>query len=99
MALVALTIVLGLGAFAGVTTVRKFPQVSRWARDGIKPWACDACLSCWMSLALALAWAAILVPDWYRVAVAILAAPPGAGLCLILLRWYALVAEAPGPHA
>lgn len=43
-------IVAGLGA-AGITLVlREQPHIARWNEAGIKPWACDLCMSFWTSL-------------------------------------------------
>lgn len=44
------TIVAGLGAVGITLVLREVPPVSRWNEQGVKPWACDLCMSFWCSL-------------------------------------------------
>lgn len=45
-----------LGAIGLAVILRAVPPFSRWNEQGVKPWACDLCMSFWCSgLALAVA--------------------------------------------
>jgi hypothetical protein len=46
---------LGLAAFYLATLVRALPGVRGLVRSGIKPFACDVCMSAWCALAVVLA--------------------------------------------
>lgn len=41
--------VAGLGAVGLTLVIRAIPPFSGWNERGVKPWACDLCMSFWMS--------------------------------------------------
>ena len=45
-------VLLGLVAFFAVNVARRLPGVADWTLNGIKPWACDVCMSFWVVAAI-----------------------------------------------
>lgn len=83
---------------AGMTVlIRVLPGVSFWVEHGVKPWACDKCMSFWLIL-FSTAGAPTLANDGmgYRLIYGdfILAAPAAYALSLFMLR---LLTEPMGP--
>jgi hypothetical protein len=39
----------GLGAVGLTLVLREAPPIARWNEAGVKPWACDLCMSFWCS--------------------------------------------------
>ena len=44
-----------------IEAIRKAPVISRWNEEGVRPWACDLCMSFWGTLTVCLL--VILVPE------------------------------------
>jgi hypothetical protein len=49
------------GVVGSVCVVRALPLVAEWTNKGIKPWACDLCMSFWTSVAALAALSTALV--------------------------------------
>ena len=63
-------ILVGLGSFAIVELVRRLPVIEQWTLRGMRPWACNLCMSFWTSalmiflMCLAYHSVAARVPPW-----------------------------------
>lgn len=78
--------ILGLAAFFTVSVIRRLPGVDRWTLSGVKPWACNLCMSVWTSLAWMLVTRAPGVFRGDYIASGLTWAATG-GICLIMLEW------------
>ena len=47
--LVGAALALGLTVAGVIQVIRALPGVRRWVLNGVKPWACDLCMSWWIS--------------------------------------------------
>lgn len=56
------SVVLGMSAAAIPPIVRTLPFVQAWVLRGVKPWACDLCMSFWSTALTTAFWAALDVP-------------------------------------
>lgn len=50
MNLLVTILVASLGAVGLTVAIRAVPPFSRWNEKGVKPWACDLCMSFWGTL-------------------------------------------------
>lgn len=81
--LIVWTILVGLGIPGIVLAVRKLPWVDVRVLEGVKPWACNVCMSFWTGAILVLGAAAVASE------LAVLAvAPPAYTIALGVLRWF-----------
>ena len=55
-------VVLGMSAAALPPITRALPFVQSWTERGIKPWACDLCMSFWSTAIMTAFWSAMGVP-------------------------------------
>ena len=62
--LVGAALALGLTVVGAIQVIRALPGVRRWVLNGVKPWACDLCMSWWLSLLAAGAAGALIDPAW-----------------------------------
>ena len=75
-----LFVVMGLGAFWLTGVARKLPRIEVAAMAGVKPWACDACMSFWSTMML------VGLHYWLTRELAVLHYFGAAGLCMYLLE-------------
>jgi hypothetical protein len=47
-----------------IQVIRALPVVRRWVVSGVKPWACDLCMSWWIAFLFAGAAGALVDPRW-----------------------------------
>lgn len=77
-------VILGLAAFLAVVIMRSLPLIRTWVRAGIRPFACDKCMSAWFALGFHYPRSPTLAPPWSWWLVTAAAA----GICLLVLTWY-----------
>lgn len=82
--LLQLTALLALAAFSLTEVVRKLPMIELRVLAGVRPWACDHCMSVWSTLAVVAAAGVSGAAFWSDLA---MAAAPAAGATLLLLLW------------
>jgi hypothetical protein len=90
--LIVWTVLVGLGIPGIVLAARALPWVDTRVLAGVKPWACDICMSFWTGAVLVLGAAAIAG------ALEVLAvAPPAYTIALVVLRHLQAPHGAPPP--
>ncbi len=62
--LLALSLLLGLAAFYTTALIRALPPFKALTFKGVKPFACNVCMSAWSSLLVALPWWAAFIEEW-----------------------------------
>lgn len=53
---IAAALLIGMSAAAVPPVLRALPFISDWTARGIKPWACDLCMSFWSTVLSTLIW-------------------------------------------
>lgn len=79
-------VVLGFASFFAVSAIRRLPVVEGWTLTGVKPWACNLCMSLWVALAWTLVTRAPGVFRGDYIASGLTWAAV-AGVCLVMLEW------------
>lgn len=93
--MLTVVVVLGLASFFAVSAIRRLPVVEGLTLTGVKPWACNLCMSLWVSLAWTLVtWHATLRVDYIASAMTWAAT---AGVCLLTLEWSESLAPTGAP--
>lgn len=102
--MLSLLILYSLSSLATVVTIRKLPAVAPLVEAGVKLYACDACMSVWASIGVAIfsCCASALGVDliegyrgWFEIAVLFGLSGPSAGLTYILLTWLSSLTPPP----
>ena len=52
-------VLVGMSAAAIPPIVRALPPIQEWTQRGIKPWACDLCMSFWSTVVMTAVWCAL----------------------------------------
>jgi len=60
--LLATAALIGMSAAAIPPIVRALPPFAGWTQQGIKPWACDLCMSFWSTVIASLVWVGLGAP-------------------------------------
>lgn len=63
-ALLVASVAVGLTAAGAIQVIRALPLVRSWVMRGTKPWACDLCMSWWLSLAAGAVGVVGSGPEW-----------------------------------
>ena len=58
-------VLVALSAASIVPVVRALPGVQGWVQRGIKPWACDLCMSFWSTIFTTTVWMRVAGLPWY----------------------------------
>jgi len=77
--LILTAIVIGSTAAGFALALRALPGVRGWVEAGIKPWACDICLSFWSTAVVALVY-------WIASGALLASVGPAYPVCLFVLR-------------